>query len=148
MEASAQWADSLLGLERLLLLKVAIWGALSVVLGTALLAFGRLSPPRSAMLASFGGALMVLGIAELAFALVARESVGLRDLHSATRLDRALWLVAGLAIAWSTAALALAIQTLRARPPRARPAGAMIAVALHGAAIALLALQLGSALVR
>lgn len=151
MEVSSQWADTLLGLERLLLLKVAVWGALTTVAGTLLVALHRaaaLTATTAPVFRSLGIALGGLGIAELVFAVLARVTTDLRDLESATSLDRGLWLAAGLALGWSTAALGLAFSALRARPRRNPMAGASLGVALHGFALSFLALQLAMAVVR
>lgn len=148
MDATAQWADSLLLLERLYFLKLALWAALSVAVATLLVAVSqaRSSPMIRSLAFTLGG----VGISLLAFALIARSAARLRDLASATTLDRVLWLVAGLMIGWTVVAIGTALPALRrvASERARRVAGAAIGIAAHGAAIAMLSLQLASALVR
>jgi hypothetical protein len=146
VESSIQWADSVLALERLFFLKLAVWGALSVIAGTGLFALARRGSRESPLLSSLAVNLTVVGAIELVAALLCRHGARLRDLTTATSLDRTLWMVAGIALGWASAALLVAV---RLRMPAAAPTvGAATAIALHGVAIAILALQLAFALVR
>ena len=54
MDLTGQWADTLLALERLYLLKLTVWGALSVVVGTALIAVLQVRRLDSPLLGRFG----------------------------------------------------------------------------------------------
>lgn len=147
MEVPAQWADTLLALERPLLLKIALWAAIAVVAGTLLVLVSRqrAKPP---LLEGLGLGLIAPGTAELLLALLARRGIGFRDLESATSLDRALWLAIGFAGAWASAAALFAYRERATGPAGSRAAGIAIGVAAHCGAIALLSLQLATALVR
>ncbi len=149
MDVTAQWADSLLGLERLYFLKLMLWGATSVVAGTVICALTAVKGRSAPMLRALALSLAVLGVAELGAALALRAGTGLRDLESATTLDRALWLVSGLVLGWAVVAFLAALRAARRRPaPDARAAGLGMGVGLHGVAIAILTLQLARAIVR
>jgi hypothetical protein len=150
VDVSAQWADTLLGLERLFFLKIALWGTLSVVTATALLAISRRRGGDTPVITAIAVVMASLGALELAIALFARQGAGLRDLGSATELDRGLRLAAGVALGWGSAASVAAWRSWRrARDGTdARIAGASAGIALHASAIALLALQLARAVVR
>lgn len=146
MEVSAQWADTLFALERLFLLKIALWAALAVVTGTFLLLISR-QRDKPRLLEGVGLGLIAPGVVEILVSLPARGGSGFRDLESATSLDRALWVTIGVAGAWASAALLFAYRE-RATPTQSRAPGVAIGVAAHCGAIALLALQLATALVR
>lgn len=150
MEATGQWADSLASLERLFHLKLLAWGALSALTGSLLLLFARRSAIRLELLESLALVLLAAGAAEVVAALVGREAVSLRDLGSATSLDRALWLIAGFAFGSAFAATVAAMLVGRSidHVRRSATVGACVGIALHGAAIALLCLQLSSFVVR
>lgn len=147
MEVQAQWADSLLGLERLLFLKIVLWAAFAIMVGTLLLVLGR-QRERPLLLEGLGLGLIAPGAAELLLSLLARGGVGLRDLESATSLDRALWVTIGLTSAWASAALFFAVRARLTGPAGSREVGVGIGIAAHGVAIALLSLQLAASLVR
>ncbi len=144
MDPTAQWADSLLGLERLFFLKVAVWAGLSVLAATALFA-ARNSGARSApTLEGLASSLFSVGAPLLVVSLLLRHGAGMRDLASATALDRALWFGAGAA-----AAVALLALLLTSRVPRgSRAAGWALGVSLHCVALATVALQLARSIVR
>jgi hypothetical protein len=148
MDASVQWADSLLALERLFFLKLAVWGALSVIVGTGLLALARRDGQRSSLLSSLALTLITAGSIELIAALLCRHGARLRDLGAATSLDRALWMVAGIALGWTSAAVLIGARSRSRMPAASAIMGMATAIAVHGAAIAILALQLAFALVR
>lgn len=149
MDVTAQWADSLLALERLYFLKLVLWGAASVIAGTMIRAVTAVKGRSAPMLRALAHSLAALGVAELGAALPLRAGAGLRDLGSATTLDRALWLVSGLVLGWAVVAFLAALRAARRRPASdARAAGLAIGVGLHGVAIAILTLQLARAIVR
>jgi len=134
---SFMWADTLLAAEGAHLLRLLLWGAASLLVGTALLAWLRLGARRSALLEQFAIQTAAWGAAEVALAALARISLGLRDLAGATRLDRLLWLNLGLDAGYVMLGLALAIAGWRlARHPGYMGAG--IAIIVQGSALALL----------
>jgi hypothetical protein len=90
------WADTLLAAERAHLLRLLAWGAMSVLVGTALLAWHLIRGHGTSLIRQFAIQTAAWGTAELAFAAIAHASLQLRDLAGATRLDRFLWLSIGL----------------------------------------------------
>jgi hypothetical protein len=138
---SFMWADTLLAAEGAHLLRLLLWGAASLFVGTGLLAWLRLGARRSALLEQFAIQTAAWGAVEIALAALARRSLGIRDLAGATRLDRLLWLNLGLDAGYLMLGLALAIVGWRlARHPGY--VGAGIAIIVQGVALALLDLTL------
>ena len=90
------WADTLLAAERAHLLRLILWGGASLLAGTALVAFIRAKNLRSPILDQFAIQIGGWGVIELVLGLARLPSLVLRDLASATRLDRLLWLSIGL----------------------------------------------------
>jgi hypothetical protein len=144
---SFMWADTLLSAERALLLRLLAWGALSVLTGTALLAWLRLRSRSSALLGHFAIQMAGWGALELAFVALSWRSLAPRDLSAATRLDRLLWLNAGLDVGYILVGVALAITGWRLGR-RLGVVGAGIGVAVQGAALLLLDLILASQISR
>jgi hypothetical protein len=134
---SFMWADTLLAAEGAHLLRVLLWGAASLLVGTGLLAWLRLGARRSALLEQFAIQTAAWGTAEVALAALARGSLGIRDLAAATRLDRLLWLNLGLDAGYVMLGLALAIVGWRLARHLGY-VGAGIAIIVQGGALALL----------
>lgn len=131
------WADTLLAAEGAHLLRILLWGAASLLVGTGLLAWLRLGAKRSALLEQFAIQTAAWGTAEVALAALARASLGIRDLAAATRLDRLLWLNLGLDAGYVMLGLALAIAGWRLARQLGY-VGAGIAIIVQGGALALL----------
>jgi hypothetical protein len=93
---SFMWADTLFTAERAHLLRLALLGCASVLAGTALLAFVRARKLHSSLLDQFAIQICTWGAIELVAAAARLRFLTLRDLASATRLDRLLWLSIGL----------------------------------------------------
>jgi hypothetical protein len=144
---SFMWADTLLAAERALLLRLLAWGALSVLAGTAILAWLRLRGRSSVLLEQFAVQMAAWGVLELAFVALSWRSLAPRDLSSATRLDRLLWLNAGLDMGYILVGAALAIAGWRLGR-RLGLVGAGIGVVVQGAALLLLDLMLASQISR
>jgi len=90
------WSDTLLAAERSQLIRVVIWAVTSAVLGTAmvtLIMFRRLTAP---IILAFAIQTLAWGSIELIVAAVRWQAVTMRDVSSATRLDRLTWFSAGL----------------------------------------------------
>ena len=146
------WSDVLQHAERLHLLRLGLWGALSTLAGTAVLATGG---QRSPFLRRFGAVCGLLGLVELVSALVAYRGVPLRNISGATRLDRLAWLQLGLFLGLTAVGVTLALSARametreQASTNRSLPAiGAGVATALHGVALATLQLLLISEISR
>jgi hypothetical protein len=131
------WADTLFALERAHLLRLAIWGGASLLVGSSLLALLRLRGHRSSLLDHFGIQTALWGVIDLAIALVGLQRLELRDLSGATRLDRFLWLNVGLDAGYVMVGLTLLIFGWRA-PQRPGLVGAGLAVIVQGSALAIL----------
>jgi hypothetical protein len=141
------WADTLLAAERAHLLRLALWGAASLLVGTALVAMLRMGRPRSSLLKHFGIQNAVWGAVELGIAMFLLRSLALRDLAGATRLDRILWLNIGLDVGYVLVGITLAaIGWCAVR--RFGLVGAGIAVTLQGTALAILDLVLAGQISR
>lgn len=131
------WADTLLAAEGAHLLRILLWGAASLLVGTGLLAWLRLGARRSALLEQFAIQTAAWGTAEVALAALARASLAMRDLTAATRLDRLLWLNLGLDAGYVMLGLALAVVGWRLARHLGY-VGAGIAIIVQGGALALL----------
>ncbi|MBW8771113.1 MAG: hypothetical protein JF589_15260 [Gemmatimonadetes bacterium] len=140
------WADTLLAAERAHLLRLALWGAASLLVGTAVVVMlaGR---SRSSLLQHFGIQTGVWGAVESGIALVLLRSLALRDLTSATQLDRMVWLNIGLDVGYALVGITLAVIGWRV-VQRLGMTGAGIAIVLQGGALTVLDLQLASQISR
>jgi hypothetical protein len=141
------WADTLLAVERAHLIRLILWGAASLLVGSALLGLMRVRGHRSALLDHFGIQTMAWGAIELALALMGLRRLELRDLAGATRLDRFLWLNIGLDVGYVMVGITLVVlgwQLAR----RVGLVGAGLAVIVQGSALALLDLVLAGQILR
>jgi hypothetical protein len=141
------WADTLLAAEHAHIVRLLLWGAGSATAGTALLAWLHAGRRRSALLEHFGLQTAAWGAAELAVATVARLSMRPRDLASATRLDRLLWLELGLDGGYVLVGLTLLVSGWWLGR-RLGMVGAGLAVVVQGVALALLHLLLAGQISR
>ena len=141
------WADTLLAAERVHLLRLALWGAASLLVGTALVVMLHLGRPRSSLLKHFGIQTALWGAVELGAALLLLRSLDLRDLSGATRLDRLLWMNIGLGMGYALVGLTLVVIGWRA-VSRFGLVGAGIAIVLQGAALTTIDLLLAGQISR
>jgi hypothetical protein len=132
------FADTLLDLERSHLLALLMWASASLLTGTGILAVLAVRRATSPLLAGFALATVAWGVAELIAVAVQWSGLALRDLDGATRLDRLLWVEAGLGLAMIVLGIAVALRAWRlgGRPSRV---GAGLATILQG--VVLLALH-------
>ena len=141
------WADTLLAAERAHLLRLAVWGGASLLVGSALLGLLRLRRVRSSLLDHFAIQTAAWGAVDLVLALLGRRHLELRDLAGATRLDRFLWLNIGLDAGYAMVGITLFVIGWRvARRPGL--VGAGLGVIVQGAALALLDLVLAAQISR
>jgi hypothetical protein len=134
------WSDTLLALERAHLLRLLVWGGMSAVAGTGLLAWLMLRRHRSSLLRSFAIQMSLWGLVHLAVAGRGIHRLADRDLTSATQLDRMLWLSTGIDIGLILVGITLAAAGwILGR--RLGAVGAGIGVVVQGAG--LLVLDLG-----
>jgi hypothetical protein len=141
------WADTLLSVERAHLLRLVLWGATSLLIGTALVAMLRIGRPRSSLLTHFGIQTAAWGAVELGAALLLLRSLALRDLAGATRLDRMLWLNIGLDVGCVLVGVTLAVVGWRA-VRHLGLVGAGIAIILQGSALGMINLLLAGQISR
>lgn len=141
------WADTLLAAERAHLLRLVIWGGVSVLLGTAVLAWLAVGARRSALLQWFAIQTAAWGAVELGFAAISWTTLATRDLAGATRLDRVLWMNIGLDGGYVLVGLTLAILGWRLGR-RVGLVGAGMGVVVQGVALLLLDLILATRISR
>ena len=141
------WADTLLAAERAHLLRLAIWGGASLIIGATLLGLLRVRRVRSSLLDHFAIQTAAWGAIDLALAALGRQRLELRDLAGATRLDRFLWLNIGLDAGYVMVGLVLVIVGWRvARRPGLIGAG--LGVIVQGTGLAVLDLVLAAQISR
>jgi hypothetical protein len=134
------WGDTLVALERAHLMRVLVWGAASILAGTALLAWLYASRRRSPLLRHFSLQCAGWGLVQGVVAAVLLTRVATRDLSGATRLDRLLWLNIGLDGGYVLAGVMLAVAGWRLA--RAQGAvGAGLGIAMQGLALGVLDLM-------
>lgn len=141
------FADSLLAAERGHLIRLAIWGALSLLIGTGVWATIARRGARSPLLTHFAIQTAAWGAVDLAICAVAWPSLALRDLAGAISLDRFLWFNIGLDAGYVAVGVTLAIVGWRLSRSLAL-VGAGIGVIVQGLALALLDLLLASMITR
>jgi hypothetical protein len=140
---SFMWADTLLASERAHLLRLMLWGATSVLVGTALLAWVLRGGRQSALLRHFAIQTAAWGGIDLMLAGLSYGSLPMRDIGSATRLDRILWLNIGLDAGYVLVGLTLGLVGWRLGR-RLGLVGAGIGVLVQGTALAVLDLVLAA----
>jgi hypothetical protein len=146
---SFMWADTLLAAERAHLLRLLAWGATSVLVGTALLAWHLIRGRGTSLIQHFAIQTVAWGAAELAFGAISYSSLALRDLAGATRLDRFLWLNIGLDVGYLLVGLVLIGTGWRFGAGRRNGiVGAGAGVIVQGAALFLLDLMLATQISR
>jgi hypothetical protein len=131
------WSDTLLAAERSHLLRLAIWGALSLVIGTSLLALLAVRGARSPLLGNFAIQAVVWAPLNLAMAIWGWRMLSLRDFDSAVQLERGLWLALGIDAGVVAAGSILAAAGWR-YGRREGLVGAGLGVIVQGAALLLL----------
>ena len=103
------WSDTLLALERAHLLRLLLWGGMSVVAATGLVAWIAMRRYDSALLRGFSKQTAAWGLVILVLAGIRLLRVEDRDLGAAILLDRMLWLSVGLDIGLIVAGGTLAL---------------------------------------
>ncbi len=147
MPLQGQWADALLEFERLHLLKLSLWGSLSVAVGVLLFTALKLRRSDSELLKHFAIQTGAWGVLDLAIVFWARRHLELRDLAQAVSLDRFVWLNIGLDAGYVAVGATLAVVGWRLGR-RLGLVGAGLGIIVQGLALALLDLQLAATIVR
>jgi hypothetical protein len=128
------FADTVLQLERVYLERLMLWGVVSIVAGTAVLAGLAIWRARSQVLSYFAWQTVLWGCGSLLFGVLRSRAIPLRDLAGATRLDRFLWFDAGLAVGVVVVGIALSVAALKLGP-RQGLLGAALALIVQGLAL-------------
>jgi hypothetical protein len=135
------WADTLLALERGHLLRLAMWGGSSVVLGTAMLAWLTLRRTSAPLLRHFAIQMAAWGAVDLIICLASWRGLAMRDYAGAQQLLNVLWLNTGLDAGYAAVGATLALTAWR-WGARAGGIGAGLGVIVQGLALFLLDLRL------
>ncbi len=134
------WSDTLLALERAHLVRLLAWGGTSMLVGSALYVLLTVRRADSALLRHFAIQTCAWGLVSLAIAATGMARLAERDLASATRLDRILWLSVGLDFGLVLVGITLAA-TGWGLARRLGMVGAGIGVVVQGAGLLLLDLR-------
>jgi hypothetical protein len=131
------YADTLLALERLHLLRLLAWGAACVLLGTLLLAALAARRADSPLLRHFASQTAAWGAVDLALAARAWGGLRLRDYDGAAALARELSLFLGVEAGFAAAGVTIAVVGwLLGR--RLAPVGVGLGVVVQAAALLVL----------
>lgn len=144
---SSQFASDLIALEELHLLKLGVWAALSVLIGSALIAFVRFRRADSPLLQHFAIQCAAWGVVDLLIVWWASRGLEMRDLAGAVALDRFIWLNIGLDVGYVMAGITLALCGWKLGR-RLGLVGAGLGVVVQGLALTVLDLQLSAGIVR
>jgi hypothetical protein len=131
------WADTLLSLEQGHLRRLGAWAMLSVLSGTALLAWLAVRRTTAPMLRHFGIQTVAWGAVNALIALWAWRGLAMRDFAGTQRLLNILWLNTGLDVGYAAVGVTLAITGWK-WGQRLGAVGAGLAVVLQGLVLALL----------
>jgi Family of unknown function (DUF6992) len=141
------WADTLLNAERGYVARTLVWAALSIVSGTTLAVLLSARRIKSPLLRQFAIQLVGWGFLVAAIGALEWQGLRLRDLASATRLERATWARVGFdAGIVGMGAVLTGAARLMARSAGGLGAGA--GLALQGVALLVLDLQFAAAIAR
>jgi hypothetical protein len=135
------WADTLLALERGHLLRLALWGGTSVLIGTLLLAWLRVRHVDAPLLKGFAIQTAAWGTVNCLICLWAGRDLVLRDFAGAQRLLNVLWLNLGLDAGYIAVGATLLLTAWR-WGARTGVMGAGIGIMVQGIALLLLDLRL------
>ena len=90
------WSDTLLAAERSHLIRVVLWAVTCAVLGSAVVSTLTLRRVAAPIILAFAIQTLAWGSAELIVAAARWQSLSMRDVSAATRLDRLTWFTVGL----------------------------------------------------
>jgi hypothetical protein len=134
------WADVILAAERSYVLRLLAWSGLSIVLGTLVMVLLTLRRIESRLLTHFALQTILWGALIGAIAGWAWQSLHLRDVGGAARLERVLWMRIGLDVGCVGVGATLAA-TGRVTGRRMAMIGAGVAIVVQGMALLLMDLQ-------
>lgn len=134
------WADSILIAERHYVARTLAWAGMSIIAATAIMAVLAVRRIKSPVLSQFALQLAGWGLVLAAIAAVEWQGLHVRDLASATRLERATWARVGFDVGLVGVGGVLAAAS-RAFGRRLGGMGAGAGIALQGLALLVLDLQ-------
>ncbi len=135
------WSDQVLAFERAHLLRLLLWGLVSLVTGLSCWVYLRIRKLELPLLQHFAIQTGAWGAIDALLALASRPQLAMRDYDGVTRLDRFLWLNCGLDVGYVAVGVTLGICGWRLAQSRGL-VGAGIGVVTQGAALLLLDLRL------
>jgi hypothetical protein len=135
------WADTLLALERMHLQRLLVWGAISIVTGTALFAWLLWRRTAAPMLRHFAIQTAAWGAINMLIAWRSWRTLALRDFAGTQELLNILWLNTGLDVGYAAVGATLVLTGWRLGP-RVGLIGAGIGVMVQGIALTVLDLRL------
>ncbi len=135
------WADTLYTLEQGHLLRLGVWAAVSILGGTALLAWLTLRGVAAPLVRHFAIQTAAWGAVNAAIAAWAWRGLTIRDFAGTQKLLSILWLNTGLDLGYAAVGLTLVIVGWQWER-RMGAVGAGLGVVLQGLALALLDLRL------
>jgi hypothetical protein len=139
------WADTLFRAEQQHAIGLLLWSAISILSGTGLLVIFAAKRASSPLLRHFALQMICWGAAIALLGAISWRTVAMRDLASATRLERTMLVALGLEIGAVTVGVTLATATwVVAR--RMGGVGAGIGIAVQGLALFVLDARLVSLL--
>ena len=141
------WSDTLLAAERVHLIRFFLWAAGSAALGTLIMAVLTLRRVAAPILAGFAIQALAWGVAELVLVTASWQTLEMRDVSAATRLDRLTWLTAGLDVGVIGVGIVIAVLGwMHGR--RLATVGAGLGMLVQGLGLLVLQLTFASALAR
>lgn len=141
------WADTLFRAEQQHLLRLLLWAATSIVGATALGTVTAIRRIKSPLLTNFGIQTAAWGALMGAISGIRWQTVALRDVAGAARLERLLWMMIGLDIGCVAAGVVLAIAAW-VLSRRLGGVGAGTAIAIQGLALLVLDMQFANTVSR
>jgi len=141
------WADTLFRAEQQHLLRLLLWAATSIVGATAMGAVTAIRRIRSPLLTNFAIQTALWGALIGAISGMRWQTVALRDVAGAARLDRLVWMTIGLDIGCVAAGVVLAIAAW-VLSRRLGGVGAGTAIAIQGLALLVLDMQFANTVSR
>jgi hypothetical protein len=141
------WADTIFRAEQAHLLRVLSWSALSIVAATLIVVMLTVRRAQSPLLRHFALQTAIWGAVFASIAAVRWNTLQMRDLAGAARLDRLIWFNVGLDAGFVAAGVVLAASSwMLAR--RLGPLGAGLGIVVQGLALLVIDLQFAAAVSR
>jgi hypothetical protein len=135
------WADTLLSIERGHLQRLLLWAAISMVAGTAMLAWLAARRERAPLVRHFAIQTAAWGAVNAGIVAWAWRGLVIRDYAGAQRLLNIIWLNTGLDVGYAAVGATMAIVAWKLGP-RQGLIGAGLGIIVQGLALALLDLRL------